>query len=202
MTTDQLIKKCVDRDHAAWDEFIKRYRSLVIRGVRYKLRKLNVRLPREDYNDIVQEIFLFIWEKNKLSGIRDAACVRSWLAMLSVNMTSNYCGRKVFKLGKGAVSLDEELSAQRPGLTLASILPSAKFNTKKTIESNELKEVLEKEISKLNVRQQLALKLNIYDGRTQKDIAGIMNIPENTVASLIKRAKTKLGESMSRYLKE
>ncbi|MFQ5952102.1 MAG: RNA polymerase sigma factor [Candidatus Omnitrophota bacterium] len=202
MTTEQLIQKCVNKDRAAWDEFVRRYQGLVARGVRYKLKRMNVNLPKEEFHDIVQEIFLFIWEKERLSRVRNTACIRSWLAMVSVNRTYNYCKNKIFRLERDALSLDEDLYRDRPGVTLGSLLPSGKLNTGKMLESREIKEMLEKEIAKLGDRQQLAFKLNLYDGKTQKDIAKIMSIPENTVATLIRRAKNRLRENLKKNLKE
>ncbi|MGB2879522.1 MAG: sigma-70 family RNA polymerase sigma factor [Candidatus Omnitrophota bacterium] len=202
MTTEQLIQKCIDNDHVAWNEFVRRYKGLVTRSVRSKLKKLNVRLPGGEFHDIVQEIFLSIWEKGKLAGVRDISCVEAWLVIMALNKTFNYCKSKTFRTERGACSLDEEINRDKPWLTLGAVLPSAKFDTEKNIESNELKEMLEKEISGLNPRQQLALKLNIYDGKTQKDIAQIMNIPENTVGTMIKRSKDKIREALEPYIKE
>jgi RNA polymerase sigma factor (sigma-70 family) len=200
MTTEELIQKCIKKDYTAWNEFVRRYRALVIRGVRYKLKKLNVNLPSNEFHDIVQEIFLHIWEKEKLSSVKDAACVRGWLAMISVNMTFNYCKNKRFRLERDAWSLDKDICSDRPGVTLGTILPSLKLDNGKTLESNELGGLIEKEISKLSPKQQLALKLNLYEGKTQKDVARIMNVPESAVAALIKRGKDRLREGLKGYL--
>ena len=202
MTTEQLIQKCIDKDHVAWDEFVRRYRGVVTRSVRYKLKRLNVRLPESEYHDIVQEVFLLIWEKDKLTGIRDINCINAWLAMLSVNKTFNYCKNKKFRLERAACSLDEDINSDNPGLNLGSILPSEKLNTEDSIRYNEMKNILETEIAHLNYKQKLALKLNIYDGKKQKDIAEIMKAPESTVATWLSVAKNSLKEKLGQYLKE
>ena len=64
-----------------------------------------------------------------------------------------------------------------------------------------MKSVLKREISKLEYKEQLALKFNLYEGKKQKDIAKIMNLPKGTIASLISRAKHRLRENL-KYLKE
>jgi RNA polymerase sigma-70 factor (ECF subfamily) len=199
MTTEQLIKKCIERDCRAWDEFIRLYQGLVVKSVRYKLKKLNLNLPRSEFCDIVQEIFLYIWEKDKLSGVKDASCVEAWLAMVSVNRTFNYCKNKAFRRERNAISLDEELCPDNPGISLGSVLSSDKLSTMKSLESGEIREAVEREMSKLDHRQQLALKFNLYEGKTQKDIAEIMHVPENTVASLISRGKKRLKKGLSEF---
>ena len=44
----------------------------------------------------------------------------------------------------------------------------------------------------LKKEEKVALELKLYDGQTQKDISEIMDIPANTAASLIRRAKIKV----------
>ena len=199
MTAKELLRGCIDRDAAAWDEFVRRYGGLVTRSVRYKLNKLGRHLPKNETRDIVQEIFLSIWEKGKLSGVKNTVSLKSWLVIVSLNATSNYCRRHVFKAG-GTLSLDESPFPGSPDAKLGSMIPSPKFNTAKMLEENELKSILKKEISKLEYRKQLALKLNIYDGKKQKDVAQIMNIPEGTAATLISRAKSQLRRSLKDIL--
>ena len=200
METCELLRKCVQKDRKAWDEFFKRYESLVIRSVRYKLKKLNFRASPEEYRDIVQEIFTSIWEKDKLSKVKNPDCLKGWLAIVALNYTFNYCSRKAFKKAKNTLSLDEGLTEENPGLCLSNIIPSRKLNTEKTLEANELNRIISSEISKLVPRQQLALKLNILDGKKQKDISSIMNIPEGTVATLISRAKKQLKANLQKIL--
>ena len=200
MTDEELLQKCIDKDRAAWNEFVRRFSSLVTRSVRYKLNRMDRHLSKNETLDIVQEIFLLIWKKNKLRGVKNTACLKSWLAIVSINLSVNYCRRNVFKTAKNTLSLDENPLAGTSGMPLGFMIPSSKLNTAKTLRSNELSGILDKEISKLGYRQQLVLKLNIYHGKKQKDIAEIMNIPTGTVATLIRRAKDKLRKNLGNAL--
>lgn len=199
MNTKELINRCVDRDHSAWALFVKRYESLIIRSVRYKLNKFNKNIAKNEFRDIVQEIFLSLWETNGLSKVRDAACLEKWLVMVSINKTLNYCRKRVFKESKRTLSFEKALFPETPAITLGSVISSDKFNSERMIESKEIQEIVERELDKLSYRQQLALKLSIYNRLKQKDIADIMYIPENTVATLIKRAKNQVREGMAKY---
>lgn len=199
MTVQELLQRCINKDSGAWDEFIRRYRSVVLRSVLYKLDKLGGRLPKNEALDIVQEIFLSIWEKDRLAGVKDTAALKNWLVIVSLNFTSSYFRKNKLRI-KETLSLDEGLSPSMPEVKLGDIIPSLKLNTAKALERNELKDLLEKEISLLNYRQQLVLKFNIYDGKKQKDIAKIMNLPEGTVATLMSRAKNQLKERLKNVL--
>ena len=201
MSTEELLKKCIEGDCGAWDEFIGRYKSLVTRSVCYKLKKTNakMKMPRDEFRDIVQEIFLMIWEKNELARVRDAASLEGWLVMVSLNRTSNYCRKRIYAKSKDMVSLEADLFAEKPGISFESIIPSTRFNTADMVESRELSELLKNEINSLDHKQQLALKLNVYEHKKQKDISKIMNIPEKTVATLVSRAKKRVREKMEEY---
>ncbi len=183
MTTEVLLKQCVDRDLTAWDKFACLYNPLVIKSVRYKLGKMNVRVSKSEYRDIAQEIFLFIWEKEKLSGVRDPKCLKSWLIIFSLNFTSNYC-RKMLKKSEDTFSFDDTL------------VPSFKFTPTKMLESKELGNIIKEKIAEFDNTQQLALKLHIYHNKKQKDIAGIMNLPIGTVSTLLRRGKSILRERL------
>ena len=200
MTAQELLQRCVDKDTTAWDEFVRRYDGLVTRSVKYKLNKFDKYLSKSETRDIVQEIFLLIWEKDKLAGVKNTACLKSWLTIVSINFTSSYCRKNIFKTAKNTFSMDGNPSPEMPEITLGSMIPSSELNTAKILESNELSGIFNKEISKLEYRQQLMLKFSIYEGKSQKDIAQIMNIPMGTVATLTSQAKKRIRKRLEEVL--
>jgi len=195
MDTAELIKKCSEKDSKAWNEFVRRYMGIVTRAVRYKLGNLGASYAKADVHDIVQEIFLVIWEKDRLSGIKSAESVRGWLAIVSINFTVHYCRKNIFKNGNRCIPLDSPCNEETGELTLRSIIPSSS-DVLEELKANDLSQIINSEISKLAHKQQLALKLNIFDGMKQKEIAAIMNIPEGTVAILISRGKKYLRNAL------
>lgn len=202
MSTEELIKRCLERDVAAWDVFVRRYQRLISRSVRYKLKRLNVRTTQRFVDDIVQDIFLLMWEKDKLSGIRDIRSVEDWLVMLSINSASNYCRDRTFRESEKAFSLEKIINSEKGAITLGDILPSPAPGIHREIENRDLENILEREMAFLCPREQLAIKLNAFDGKTQNDISEIMKIPSSTVATLIRRGKQKLRERLGAVLKQ
>jgi len=197
MTDKDLITKCINKDLHAWHLFCKQYNPLVTKTIKYKTYKLGLKIEKNEILDISQEIFLLIWEKNKLATIKDVKCLKSWLVIVTLNTTSNYCRKNIFKIDKITSSLFKTYTSEDKNTkTLESIISCPKFNTSKIIENNEISNLLNTEISKLNYKQQLAITFNLYEGKTQKDIAKIMNIPKGTVATLIKRAKQHLRNKL------
>ncbi|HNX91827.1 MAG TPA: sigma-70 family RNA polymerase sigma factor [Candidatus Omnitrophota bacterium] len=204
MDTLDLIKRCTQKNHEAWDEFIERYRSVVVRGVRFKLNKIGKDVFKGDYDDIVQEIFMFLWEDDRISSIKDAACLESWLVMVSMNFTQNYVRRVANRTRELSVPLSAEISTGAKGdmLLLEDILPCSRNNLPKNIEDREIGRIISDNVEKLEYKQKLAFKLNMYERKTHEDISDIMSLPRNTVSTLIRRAKGHVRENLVIYLNE
>ncbi|MBF0493654.1 MAG: sigma-70 family RNA polymerase sigma factor [Candidatus Omnitrophica bacterium] len=198
----ELINRCVAGDREAWGSFHAVYKGLVEKSVEYKLNKMKVRFRLDMHADIVQEIFLDIWEKNKLARLENIATLECWLSMISVNATINYCKKNLFKRSGSIISLEEEVTDR--GLDgsktlLKQILPGSSFTAEDESIASEMKCFIEEEIGNLDAKKKLAFKLNAYHGKTFKDIGEMMNIPTNTVATLVRRVKGDLSEKISKY---
>ena len=192
MITEELLRKCLNKDRHAWDKFVRRYTTLVIKGIKYKLKKLGLNLSKHEISDISQEVFLLIWEKDKLRNLKNINSIKAWLVIVAINVTFNYCKKNIFQYSKNTFSLDAALSSENPELTLESTLPSSNNSTANIFRKNKFKDIVDKHLSEFKPRQQLILRLNLYENRTQKDISRIMNLPEGTVAASIKRGKDQL----------
>ena len=86
MSTEELIERCIKKDGSAWEEFIRKYQSLVRKAVYYRLHNV----LRNDVDDIVQEVFLALWKDDKLSRLRDVSRLKGWLAIVTINLTTSY----------------------------------------------------------------------------------------------------------------
>ena len=190
MSTEELIERCISKDACAWDEFIRQYQGLVRKAVYYRLNKG----LRNDVDDIVQEVFLGIWKDDKLSKIRDTSRLKGWLFIVTINLTASY-GRLPCKKWKMTRSIHEKLSYDKSA-TLEDTIASSLPDPARSAEIKETISCVEEGIGTLRMKERRALKLNIYDGQTQEEISEIMNIPANTAASLIRRAKIKVQEGM------
>ena len=190
MSTEELIERCIRKDGSAWDEFIRQYQGLVRKAVYYRLNNV----LRDDVDDIVQEVFLTLWKDDKLLKLKDISRLKGWLFIVTINLTSSY-GRLPCKRLKMTRSIHERPSYDK-SVTFEDAIISKQPDPASSAEIKETISYVEKRIDTLKSEERTALKLHAYDGQTQKDIAGIMNIPTNTAASLIRRAKIKVQEGM------
>jgi len=185
MSTEELIGRCIKKDGSAWDEFIRTYQSIVRKAVYYRLNKV----LRNDADDIVQEVFLMLWKDDKLSRLRDASRLKGWLAVVTMNLARSFA-RVSCKRNSYEKLLDVDATIAE------DVVASGESDPAKSAEIKEAMLRVEDRINVLKEKEKIALELKAYEGQTQEGISMVMNIPSNTVASLIRRARIKLQESI------
>jgi len=192
MSQEELIALCVKKDRQAWDEFVRTYQGLVRKAAYYRLSKS----LRNDVDDIVQEVFLMLWKDDKLSKLRDASRLKGWLVVVTMNLTNSF-SRVSYKRSRIVRSIHDKLSGDEAE-TVEDTIASGQPDPARSAEINEEFSRVEETLDTLKRKERFALELKAYKDHTQEDISEAMNIPVNTVASLIRRARLKVcGRMMS-----
>jgi len=175
-----LIERCIEREEKAWSEFIDRFSGLVYYSVRERLKRNGFGFSDLDIQDIVQNVFIDIWEKSKLAEVRERHKIKAWLSIVSQTMALNFMRKK-----------RERLLSEEELFKVENIVSDKKENYKA-----ELMEELERAIENFSPREKIILKLNIINGKTHKEIADFMNMPINTVSTIIARRKELLRKKL------
>ena len=186
MSREELIELCIKKDTSAWNEFIRTYQDLVRKAAHYRLNKA----LRNDADDIVQEVFFMIWKDNKLSSLRDVSRLEGWLTVVTINLASSFARISHKK------SIHEKLCNDELAI-IEDAIASSQPDPARSAEIKEEMSGIEEGMNMLKKEEKVALELKLYDRHTQKEIADAMNIPANTIASFIHRAKIKVRERYS-----
>lgn len=133
--------------------------------------------------DIVQSVFLEIWHKNKLKEVEDRDKIKAWLSIIAQTRALNYMRRKRERLLHKDEFFKMDNMETEPGFR----------------HNHELVMDLEGVIEGLGAKEKIILKLNMLYGKTHKDIARFMNIPINTVSTIIARKKKILKERLKKF---
>lgn len=197
MEIQELIEKCKNRDQSAWTQFVKRFAHVVRCAVKYKLKLTGFKNMLSDLDDIVQEIFMDIWDKRKLDKIRDINSIKDWLVVVSINATLNYLRDKNAEYTSKSVSFDDEYDNRDK---VKSIFESRNIDIWENIYKKDMMDAVRREIGLLSPKKQIAIKLHVFDSMTFKDVAAIMNIPHSTAGTLIKRAKEEIADNLKKYI--
>ncbi len=180
MDIQKLVERCILGDRPAWEEFIKRFSGLLYFSAAARLKRNSFVFNKQDIEDIVQGIFVEILEKGRLSEVRDRKKIKAWLSIMAQTRALNYMRKK-----KERLLYKEEF--YRFDNIEADLAPQLEEEIAKKVESL---------IEGLGVRDKLILKLDMIHGKKHKEIARFMNIPINTVSTIIARRKKALKERL------
>src|SRR3989338_1482579 len=157
--THNLIERCIRREEKAWSEFIDRFSGLVYYSARERLKRSGFRFNEQDIQDIVQNVFVEIWEKSSLVAVKDRHKIKAWLSIVGQTRALNFMRkRKERLLGENELFKVENITSNEGGEDRIRLM-----------------EELEKVIEGFPGREKIILKLNIVHGKSHKEIAGFMN---------------------------
>lgn len=160
-----LIARALEQDEDAWRLLVERYTSYI-----YTIAMRGFGLEVEDAREVVQESLLKLYEG--LASYRAEGEFRAWLRQIVRN-----CGVAYLRRRRPAEALDDSLRDRRQEETLEDV--ERAFALREAVRS--LDEVCRHTIS-----------LFFFEGRSYKDIAAALAIPEGTVASRLARCVAKL----------
>jgi len=197
MTPEQLVSKCIVRDKTAWNEFVMQYEGTVKKAVYYKIRRMNAKSLMSEVDDISQEVFLTLWEGNRLNTLKDTRSIKGWLSIVAINRTITYLRKRIDEAHKTS-SLDESI----PGsdVKYEDVIASEDKTDFSSLAAKDIEENMFGRKSNLTERERMFLKLSIFGGLKQREIAGEKGISENTVATIIRRGKKKLRRKVQAYV--
>jgi RNA polymerase sigma-70 factor (ECF subfamily) len=132
--------------------------------------------------DVLQEVFLHLWEK---PGAFDAGrgSLRSWLGVLTHRRAVDRVRREV------AARRREQREAAQPVAAPPDIAEAATA----VVVTQRLREA----VAALPPDQRVAVQLAYFGGRTFRDVASVLGIPEGTAKSRLRLALKKLGDVLS-----
>jgi len=91
----------------------------------------------------MQEIFLDLWERDKLIQVRDTQKIEVWLAIISQNKTIDYMRQRVYKMSRVSTSIDNTGEAK----DLLETIPSDEISARQELLNLELRRILDKKLS-------------------------------------------------------
>lgn len=191
----RLIERCIAKDSSAWNEFVNRFREIATRAVKMRLQRLGYAFQLEDVKDIVQNVFLDIWERNKLNQLRDRERIEGWVAVVSQNAAIDYIRRNS---SKGRILISAFESQEGEVLNPLDSIADPSLDPAEATAVQQLSGDLADLMKSLSPKERLAVTLNVLYEKTHHQVAQILRIPVNTASSLIRRTKNKLKEELEK----
>jgi len=190
-----LVEACINKNLDSWSLLISKYSGLVNIAADCRLKKYGFTLPKEDIEDLRQNVFTAIWQEGKLKNVAHLDNISHWIAMVAGNMAINYVRKSSNRDALKAVPIDGKFK----GKDLAGLLPSRPLRAEDDTSEAELGRKIDSAIRRLPCREKLIIKLHLFHGKKYEDIAEILNLPNGTVSSYVKRAKEKLKVALKDF---
>ena len=173
-----MISGCLTGDKKSWDVFVERFSKLIYWAIRQSLVGTGFDQREELADEIFQEVFARILEREELEKLRESTSIRKFLTVIACNMTTN----KV----RGLTRFEKRSSVLGEDIPLADQGSSA--------EQKETDVLVAEVLDELEEREQTCLELHYLNGKTHQEIGVILDLPQTTVANIIWRTRERLKE--------
>ncbi len=180
---EQLIQRCRERDPAALEELLARYRNRLMAFIYSVVRDYHLA------EDIFQETFLRVYREAR--GFRSGASFKTWLYTIAVNLCRDAL-RKAKR--RPEVSLETELAPGEAGRPrrMADLIAGPDPGPREQAGGREMEAILERELSGLSAEHREVIILSRLNGLKYREIAEVLGIPSGTVRSRLHYALEQL----------
>jgi RNA polymerase sigma-70 factor (ECF subfamily) len=182
MEDARLVRALLDGEPGAWDLFVARYAGFVAAVVRRILRGRGIRPGASDVDDIVENTFVSLLERNGrlLERYDPEHKLQTYLGVIGRTQAHRW-----LRARKQGTDLPDEMWAE-------SLADSQAVTAGHGLARQEALDAIREGLAGLTEREQLVLKLFYYEGADYKVIAERLGISINTIGSALTRARAKL----------
>jgi len=180
LTDIELVGLSSNGDHSAFAEIVRRHKSAIASTIYGMIGKC------DEADDIGQEVFIRFYKT--IGNFRGESALSTYLTRIAINLSLNEIKRRKIRR---FLSFDKMLD---DGVDL----PDA-GETKYSFDN---KEIVQKAIGKLSVKDRSVIVLRLVDGYTTEETAKILQVPAGTVLSRLSRAQIKLKNILQQYMPE
>ena len=183
-TTDaELVKRCLDGDHGAWETIVRQYTQRIY-NLAYRFTG-----RFDEAEDLTQEIFLKVYRT--LNSYRpDSGALATWMVRVGRNhIIDHYRKFKTERTHTDSLDADYERAEQNP----------ARYATPaEALEKSELSDRVHAALLKVSADLREAVILRDLEEFTYEEIAIMLELPLGTVKSRINRGRVELAKVLGK----
>ncbi len=183
-----LIRRLLDREPAAWNEFIQRYERLIASRILATCRETNSEAPADLVEDCGAEVMAALFHR-KMSGLRQfegRSKLSTWLATI-VRRTTLAVLRKRQRDAAAAVQPDSRFDLQ--------MVPDKRSSQSVEIDAED-RDRLQECLKQLSASDRQILELQFEKNWSYAEIAEELGISVNAVGPKVHRARARLKKLM------
>ena len=172
---EDALTRCRKGDTEAFAEIVREHQAMVFSIAWHYFQ------DRALAEDLAQDVFLELYQR--LSGIESAAHLLFWLRRVTTNRCIDHGRRRIRRREQALEELPEPTAAEAPADPL-------------------LTERLQECMAHLTDKQRMAVVLRYQEGLGPAEIAEVMEMPVNTVKSMLHRTLAEMRKRLERTLGE
>ncbi len=186
----QLVRLFKNGDKSAFEDIVNRHQDRVF-NIIYRMID-----NYEEAEDLTQEVFIKVFKS--LKKFKQRSTFSTWLYRVTVNMCID-AWRKKNKRGNSNKDWEFREDWYKDTQRVMSNEASSPdlIDPEEIRESNELKERVQKAISKLSYKYRIVIILHDLQGFSYREISDIFNCPMGTTKSCLHKARMRLKSLLS-----
>jgi RNA polymerase sigma-70 factor (ECF subfamily) len=184
MKDRELIDRCIEKDEAAWNGFLKAYGPCIYGSIAALLKKFSMQEP-----EIAEDIFAAVIEKLLVNGCAALrrfswnSKITTWLVSIARNKTYDYL----------------RSLKRKPTVSLSTPIDGGEAELERTMAADldldhdlETHLTVDEALSTLKPKDRLVLKLHYIEGMKDKEIGELLDLSVDAVSARKSRALKKL----------
>lgn len=178
-----LLARCLTGDAVAWKDFVDRFIGLFTHVIHHTAQLRSVELTQADIDDLSSDIFLAIVANRQavLRNFRGNSSLATYLTVVARRVVVREMTRRRMAEALGHVGLqNESLSSTGSSGSAAQAVDD--------------REELERLLQELPETECQVMRLYHLEGHSYREISSELGIPENTIGSVLSRAREKLKQ--------
>ena len=168
-------------------ELVRKHQDRIYRHALYLLKNT------EDAKDMAQETFIKAWQHR--SKLRQET-VQAWLLKCVRNLCFNQLKRRKFQVHLS----DEDDDGDTFGMLLKTQENKSSPSPEELTIKQETKQLVHRAIGELPASMKSIVIMRELEGMSYKEIAAVVKQPENSVKSIVFRARKKLREILTNLM--
>ena len=181
-----LVEQCRQGDSEATERLILKYQNRIYNAI------LRICANPDDAAELTQDTFVKVIEN--IGKFKGRSSFYTWAFRIGVNLTLNYCQRKVRIGFRSLDAEDNEDNGQAKQVLKEFLADDSSPNPAVVAANKELGEIVVDALMKLREEQRAVVVLRDIEGMNYAQIAEVLDIELGTVRSRLSRARSNLRE--------
>jgi RNA polymerase sigma-70 factor, ECF subfamily len=175
-----LLERCLHGKPRAWEDFVDRFMGLVVHVVNHTARARSVRLSADNRDDLCAEVFLAVVKNDHalLRNFRGKSSLATYLTVVARRIVVRELLKRMSTAQLVENSPDPAQSIADPHISVE--------------ERFEDQEEIERLLVGLQDTEAQVVRMYHLEGKSYHEIGLAMGMPENSIGSILSRARNKL----------